>query len=117
VRRVDETRDREPASNVAAARALATLVPDEKLVVDDRPIISFLARRRVVGQLVDTAFLRFETGSLTDDEVIHDIRLARAVVASRSLRERPRVMAYVRGLFDLRYDVGGVQIYVRKLSP
>src|SRR5439155_4427022 len=45
----------EPQSNVAAARALNRLTRPDDLTVDDRPIISFRARRRVVGNLVDLA--------------------------------------------------------------
>jgi hypothetical protein len=88
-------------------------VPSDALVVDDRPIISFLGDRRVVGQLVDTAFLRFETGSLTDAKVIDGLGRADAVVVSRSLRTRPRVLAYVRQHFRRAYDRGDVRIYVR----
>jgi hypothetical protein len=112
VRRV-EARIPEPASNVTAARALEGLVPSDALVVDDRPIISFLGDRRVVGRLVDTAFLRFETGSLTDAKVIDGLARADAVVVSRSLRTRPRVLAYVRQHFRRAYDRGGVTIYAR----
>jgi hypothetical protein len=116
VRRVDEARTPEPASNIAAVRALERLVPADALVVDDRPIVSFLARRRVVGELVDTAFLRFETNSLTDAQVIDGLQHADAVVVSRALRTRPRVLNYVRGQFRLRYDRGGVRIYVRRAA-
>src|SRR6185437_182832 len=68
--RVDLARIPEPSTNVAAARALARLVPPGSRTVDDRPIISFLAHRRVVGPLVDLARLRYETGSLTDARTI-----------------------------------------------
>ncbi|MGZ4353419.1 MAG: hypothetical protein ACXVZ4_07730, partial [Gaiellaceae bacterium] len=71
--RVDLARPPEPASNVEAARALARLTPPGSLVVDARPIISFLADRRVVGPLVDLAVLRWQTGSLTDRQVISDL--------------------------------------------
>jgi hypothetical protein len=111
--RVDIARAPEPASNVAAAHALARLTPPGTLTVDDRPIISFLAHRRVVGQLVDMAFLRWETGSLDDAKVIRDLAPARAVVVSRALRSRPAVLSYVRAHFARRYDAGGVQIWVR----
>jgi hypothetical protein len=111
--RVDIARTPEPASNVAAARALARLTPPGSLTVDDRPIISFLAHRRVVGQLVDLALLRWETHSLTDQRVIHEMAHARAVVVSRALRARPRLRSYVRAHYVLRYDTGGVRIYVR----
>jgi hypothetical protein len=111
--RVDLARAPEPSTNVAAAHALARLTPAGTLTVDDRPIISFLARRRVVGQLVDLALLRFETGSLDDEKVIRDLRPAGAVVVSRSLRTRPRILAFVRRHYTRRYDAGGVEIYVR----
>lgn len=104
---------REPATNVAAANALERLTPPGALVVDDRPIISFLARRRVVGPLVDLALLRFETGSVTDPEIIAESQRARAIVISRTLRRRPAVLAWVRRHFVRRYDRGGVEIYVR----
>ncbi|MGH3001626.1 MAG: hypothetical protein ACRDM1_02980, partial [Gaiellaceae bacterium] len=111
--RVDLARAPAPTSNVAAARALARLTPPGALTVDDRPIISFLARRRVVGPLVDLALLRFETGSLTDGKVTSDLPQARAVVVSRTLRTRPAVLRYVRAHYAKRYDAGGVRIYVR----
>jgi hypothetical protein len=111
--RVDAARTPEPASNVAAARALARLTMPGTLTVDDRPIVSFLAHRHVVGSLVDLAVLRFETGSLTDAKAIADLAPAGAVVVSRSLRDRPAVLAYVRAHFTKRYDRGGVTIYVR----
>ena len=111
--RVGEARAGEPASNVAAAHALGELVPPSARTIDDRPIISFLAHRRVVGQLVDLAKLRFETGSLTDERVIERLDEAQAVVVSRELRDHPRVLEEVRSRFRLRYDRGGVRIYVR----
>lgn len=112
--RVDVARVPEPASNVAAAHALARLTPPGSLTVDDRPIISFLADRRVVGSVVDLAFLRWETGSLTDEKVIADFRQARAIVISRALRSRPTVLRYVRRNYRRRYAAGGVAIYLRR---
>jgi hypothetical protein len=111
--RVDLAKGPEPSSNVAAARALEQLTPPGALTADDRPIISFLAHRRVVGPLVDLAFLRWETGSLNDDAVIRDLGDARAVVISRALRERPKVLSYVRAHFVRKYNAGGVAVWVR----
>jgi len=84
------------------------------LTVDDRPIISFAAHRRVLGPLVDLARLRFETGSLTDAKVIAELPQADAVVVSRTLRGRAKVLRYVRAHFSRRYDRGGVEIWVRR---
>ncbi len=102
--RVDIARAPEPATNVAAAHALERLTHAGTLTVDDRPIVSFLAHRRVVGQLVDLAYLRWETGLLNDAKVIRDLKPAGAVVVSRSLRSRPAILRYVKAHFTRRYD-------------
>jgi len=111
--RVDLARAPEPVSNVAAARALARLTPPGAMTIDDRPIISFLARRRVLGRFVDLALLRWETGSVTDGDLVARLPKVQAVVVSRALRTRPRVLAAVRREFRKAYDAGGVVIYVR----
>jgi hypothetical protein len=111
--RVDLVREPEPASNLAAARALAQLTPPGARTIDDRPIISFLADRRVDGRLVDLALLRFETGSLTDAKVIHELPSVDAVVVSRVLSRRPAVMRFLATHYRLRYAHGGVRIYTR----
>ena len=111
--RVDAARTPRAGVERRGSPALERLTAPGTLTVDDRPIISFLAHRRVVGQLVDLAFLRWETGSLTDAKVIRDLGPAGAVVVSRSLRTRPAIMAYVRAHFRRVYDSGGVEIWVR----
>ena len=111
--RVDQVPRSQPSSVLNAAKALHRLTQPSDLIVDDQPIISFLAHRRVVGALVDTAFLRFETRSLTDAKVIRDLKPAAAVVVSRSLRSRPTVLAFLRNHDRLAYNSGGVRIYVR----
>ena len=110
VRSVDHVRRPEAESSLAASRALERLVPPGALTIDDRPSISFLADRTVVGELVDTAFLRFETGSLDDRDVIRELPRARAVVVSRSLGTRQRVMRAIRARFALRYDRDDIRI-------
>ena len=84
------------------------------LVADDRPIISFLADRRVVGPLVDMPLLRFETGSLTDAKVERDLTPARAIVVSRVLKQRPRLMRFIATNYQLRYARNGIRIYTRR---
>jgi hypothetical protein len=112
--RVEAGRFAEPSSNVAAARALRRLIPPGSLTIDDRPIISFRARRQVVGPLVDLAALRFETKSLTDQKVLSRLPAASAVVVSRELRHHPRILRALVRSFRLRYDRGGVRIWVRR---
>ena len=58
---------------VAAAETLRRETGPDDLVVSDHSIVPFLADRRVAGPLVDTAVLRFETGSLTDEEVLREL--------------------------------------------
>jgi hypothetical protein len=111
--RVDLVREPEPASNLAAARALAQLTRPGARTIDDRPIISFLADRRVDGPLVDLALLRFETGSLTDAKVIQELPSVDAIVVSRVLSRRPAVMRFLPTHYRLRYARGGVRIYTR----
>jgi len=114
VRSVDHVRHPEPESRLAASRALERLVPPGALTIDDRPSISFFADRTVVGELVDTAFLRYETGFLTDAEVIRELPRARAVVVSRALATRPRVLRAIRRGFALRYARDEIRIYVKR---
>jgi hypothetical protein len=113
-RRVSTAKLPEPASNIAAAHALARVTSPNARVIDDRPIISFLAHRRVLGSLVDTALLRFETRSLTDAEVIAATHNVDAIVLSRTLLHRERVRRYVQEHFKLRYRRGSIRIYTRR---
>ena len=58
------------------------------------PFSAYLADRRVPGELVDTARLRFATGSLTVDGVFRllDEKCVRAVAAGRVFTVLPGVM-------------------------
>ena len=112
--RVDLARAREPSSNIAAARSLERLTKPGARTIDDRPIISFLAHRRVLGPLVDLAALRFETDSLDDTAVIRELSHADAVVVSRALRNHPIVLAELARRFHRGYDRGGVAIWLRR---
>jgi len=111
--RVDLARAPEPASNVTAAQALERITKPGIHTIDDRPIISFLAHRRVVGPLVDLAALRFETDSLSDAAVIRRLPNAGAVIVSRELRTHPAVLAAVRNEFHAAYNHDGIEIFIR----
>jgi 4-amino-4-deoxy-L-arabinose transferase-like glycosyltransferase len=84
----------EEANLVAAAALIARETQPDELVVSDHSIVPFLAGRRVAGPLVDTARLRFETGSLTDAKVLRELEEydIRAVVAGRAFSDRPELM-------------------------
>ena len=72
---------------VAAAETLRRVTRPDDIVVSDQPIVPFLAHRVVWGPLVDTANLRFQTGSLTDVE--GTARTPRVVTSRRSWRGAP----------------------------
>ena len=57
---------------VAAADRLEAVTRSGDRVVVDQPIVAFLAGRRVPPELVDTANSRFESGSLTIEDVLSD---------------------------------------------
>ena len=114
-RRIVEDQIDEEPELVAAADTLRRITRPDDLVVSDHSIVPFLARRRVAGPLVDTAVLRFQTGSLTDAEVLRELERydVRAVAVGRAFAERP---ALLRGL-AARYRLlrgGPVRIYVRR---
>ena len=110
-----DDRPEEPAL-VAAAQLLRERTAPDDLVVSDQSIVPFLASRRVAGPLVDTAVLRFQTGSLTDAEVVRELerRDVAAVVAGRSFRERPALMAELRRRYAATPVVDGVVLFARR---
>jgi hypothetical protein len=71
---------------VAAAAQLDRVTKPGDLVVSDQPIVALLAHRRVPGPLVDTAVLRFLTGSTSPAAVgrIVETEPVAAVVAGRA---------------------------------
>ena len=91
----------EEANLVAAAKLLARDTRPDELVVSDHSIVPFLADRRAAGPLVDTARLRFQTGSLTDADVLRELEAydVQAVVAGRAFAERPELLR----LLERRY--------------
>ena len=112
VRRVDETKTPEPPTNVAAARAVEHLTRPDEVVVADRPIVPFLAGRLVPGPLVDTALLRFETGSLTPAEVVRG--LTRVVVSGRAFETQPPIVRALQRGYRPAGRFGGVTVWVRR---
>ena len=101
---------------VAAAQTLRRVTMPDDLVVSDQPIVPFLAERRVWGPLVDTANLRFQTGSLTDGEVLRELEKGdvAAVVVGRSFLRRPALLAGIRVRYRRVERQGGISIWVRR---
>ena len=100
---------------VAVAQLLERETDPDDLVVSDQSIVPFLADRRVAGPLVDTATLRFETGSLTDAEVLRELERydVRAVVAGRAFAARPALLRSLERRFPRKLERLGITVYFR----
>ena len=100
---------------VRAAELLRQETSPDDLVVSDQPIVPFLAGRTVAGPLVDLAFLRFQTGSLTDEDVLRELeeRDVQAVVVGRALAQRPALLEEIRRRHDRGGAAGRIEILVR----
>jgi 4-amino-4-deoxy-L-arabinose transferase-like glycosyltransferase len=109
----------EPAGVVAAARLLDARTRPSDLVVTDVPAVAVLADRLVPGPLVDSARLRFETGTLTVGEVLDviDDECVQAVVVGRSFPEQPGLVNGIAARFERRTAVGGLSLYDRRRRP
>lgn len=104
-----------PAGIVWAVQQVDAAVPPGRLVVSDEPIVPVLAHRRMPGQMVDTALLRFAAGYLSDEDVIHavDRYHVPVVVVGRSFNSRPRLLAALAKRFPVRRSRDGVTLYLR----
>jgi 4-amino-4-deoxy-L-arabinose transferase-like glycosyltransferase len=110
----------EEANLVAAAELLARETQPDELVVSDHSIIPFLADRRVAGPLVDTARLRFQTGSLTDATVLRDLEAynVQAVVAGRAFAGRPALLRLLEERYGPPRRVDDdLAVYLRRTAP
>ena len=80
-------------------------------MITDQPIVAFLAHRRVPGNYVDTASLRFDTGTLTDAEVLRDSEHVAAVVAGRAFYDRQSLRSKLRARFRHLLQLPGAWIF------
>ena len=100
---------------VAAAETLRRVTRPDDLVVSDNSIVPFLADRRVAGPLVDTARLRFETGSLTSPDVLRELDDwdVKAVVVGRAFSERPKLLEALARRYPTKLRVDDLTIFLR----
>jgi 4-amino-4-deoxy-L-arabinose transferase-like glycosyltransferase len=98
-----------------AAKRVEAAVPPGQLVVSDEPIVPFLAHRRMPGQTIDTALLRFDTGYITDADVLHAIAEYHVpvVVVGRSFYTRPRILAALAKQFPKHRTFDTITVYYR----
>lgn len=99
---------------VAAAAKLAQVTSPGQRVISDQPIVPFLAHRSVPGRYVDTAGLRFNTGSITNHGILRDVTAdtrVTAAVASRAFYPREPLMTGFARLFRHRIAIPGAVIF------
>jgi hypothetical protein len=84
-----------------AAAVVEQRTSPRDLIVSDEPLVGPLAHRQLVGDLIDTAVLRFDSGYLSDEEVLAQLYRAQpaAVVAGRAFVGRPRLMRALASLY------------------
>ena len=89
------------------------------IVATDLPVSAVLANRLVPGPLVDTAYLRFKTGSLTPAEVLGEIDrwCVAAVVAGRAFADEPAVMRGLKQRFARATTASGATVVFDRRSP
>jgi hypothetical protein len=100
---------------VAAAETLRRVTGPDDLVVSDNSIVPYLADRRVPGPLVDTARLRFETGSLTEAGVLRELDAwdVKAVVVGRAFAEQPELLRALAREYPKKLRVADLTIFLR----
>ena len=115
IRRLDSEVRPEERGTVWAAGELARNTPADALVAADQPYAAYLARRRVPGELVDVARLRFTAGSLSTKGVLRllEEQCIPAVVAGRSFTTVPGLLEGLRRLYSDEVRRFGVSVLTR----
>jgi hypothetical protein len=105
----------EPPELAWGAQRLRAATKPHELVAADRQYAAVEANRRVPGDLVDTAVLRFGTGSLTPARVIEVLRRndVRAVFAGRAFLDEPELMRFLRRGYPHQARFGGALLFTR----
>ena len=104
--------DGDPPGVTWAAEQLRTLTQSDHFVATDLPIVAYLADRRVPGQLVDTSFVRLETGSLTDAEILEELKGVRAVVVGREFAKRRSLIRELAARYPKQVERDDVTIFL-----
>jgi 4-amino-4-deoxy-L-arabinose transferase-like glycosyltransferase len=118
-RRVAIAHESQSAAEKAAAGVLGRVTEPHDLVATDMPVSAVLANRLVPGPLVDTAYLRFQTGSLTPEEVLAEIDrwCVAAVVAGRAFADEPAVMRGLKQRFASSAAASGATVVFDRRQP
>ena len=114
LRRIDRLEGDDPRLAPVVAAVEAATEPNES-IVSDLPLVAYLADRPLPGELVDTSVVRFRSGSLDAACVlaVADAHAVRLVVAGRSFRIHPGVLAALGARFPERREVAGITLLER----
>jgi 4-amino-4-deoxy-L-arabinose transferase-like glycosyltransferase len=114
VHRIDLQQTAEPEELVWGSRCLAAVTTPGRLVASDQPIVAFRAHRVLPGALVDTSFVRLESGSLTPARILETIDHDHipAVVAGRSFLIEPKLLVGLRARFTRHLVHHGVTLFL-----
>ena len=118
-RRVAIADESQSSAETAAAAILRRVTTSHDIVATDLPVSAVLADRLVPGPLVDAAYLRFATGSLTPVEVLGEIDrwCVAAVVAGRAFADEPAVMRGLKQRFARATTEAGATVVFDRRSP
>ena len=118
-RRVAIADEPQSRKDLTAAEVLRRVTRPGDLVVSDLPVSAVLARREVPGPLIDTAYLRFETGSLTPGRVLGEVDrwCVAAVVVGRSFEDEPAVVHGLRQRFSRAAEASGATVLYDRRTP
>jgi 4-amino-4-deoxy-L-arabinose transferase-like glycosyltransferase len=94
----------EPREMRWAVEQLRAHTPPGRLVVSDLPIVPYLARRQMPGQLIDTSIARIAFEDLTPEQVLRliDESHVSAAVIGRMFQTKPEIVAGIRRRFAHR---------------
>ena len=95
---------RRPAEIGWAVTQLRTHTRPGDIVVSDLPIVPYLARRQMPGQLIDTSIARIAFEDLPPTEVLRliDESRATAVIIGRMFQTKPAIVAGIRSRYARR---------------
>lgn len=115
-RRLDRVGNDELPSVRWAAGELRERTRPDALVASDLPIVAYLADRRMPGNLVDTSFVRLDSGSLTNAEILETLEPERipAVAVGRLFAKRPELMGELRARYPRQIRSPGITV---RLAP
>jgi 4-amino-4-deoxy-L-arabinose transferase-like glycosyltransferase len=104
----------EPAEVRWAVAALRAHTSPGELVGTDLPIVPYLARRRVAGQLIDSSYGRLLSGTQTTRDILRVLaaRRIRAVLVGRNYRLKPDLISALRSRYPRRLSRDGITLYL-----